>query len=177
MQEILAANGAELSSAEETGEIEIAKHLSNQRDIAVRMVIEPGPAPIAREQECAARALKEQLRHQQHLQIFLRGRSIPQVKLDNLTVLDGIANCNRTALGIDADNTANQEVTSSQGILLRVDGAADQQTVLEEGPIFLREPGEDFLDPHQRRLTVESQNDVASRCRDRECSANGTAAL
>ena len=100
VQKIAPANWTDFTGGEKSGDLHLAQTALDDRQIPIGIIIQSGAAPITRKEQGPGWRRAKGMGNQQHLKVFTRGQRVTDVKLDALTLLDRVADCNRPALRV-----------------------------------------------------------------------------
>ena len=133
MDEVLAADGADLAHGEEAGDGDRAEDLVDQAHVVVGLVEEPGAAAVASEEQGTRRAGRwPDCRAQRagFAQVLVGGLGVADVELDGLADADQVGDRDGPGV-VGPDHVADQEVAALERLLVLVDHPADVQAVLD----------------------------------------------
>ena len=114
---------------------------------------------------------------QKLLQFGIGGFLVADVKLHGLAGADVVADRDRTAARIDADDVAHEKISLLEPLLVLADDAADVQRRLHQPLLASGQGVEDLAKLHQGRLAAQLVNDVSLGLGDDEWLADRAAAL
>src|SRR3989442_6752292 len=179
VHEVAAATGAELARREESGDRDVPERRSDGVDVVVRPPEERFAAPVAREEQRAGdRALRAVALVLERLaKILARGLGVADLELDRLPHLHHVADRDRADVAVDADEVADDEVAAAQLGLQLGRGLSDVEAAPHEELVSLARRAVELLDPFDRGLAAELEDDVLLGARHGERLADRPATL
>src|SRR2546428_5182319 len=179
VHEVAAADGAELASGEESGDRDVPERRPDGVDVVVRPPEERFAASVAREEQRAGdRALRAVALVLERLaKVLARGLSVADLELDRLPHLHHVADRDRAGVAVDADEVEDDDVAAAQLGLQLGRGLPDVEAAPHQELVSLARRAVELLDPFDRGLAAELEDDVLLGARHGECLADRPAAL
>src|SRR3989442_2930203 len=179
VHEVAAADGAELARSEESGDRDVPERRADGVDVVVRQPEERLAAAVAREEQRAGdRSLRAVALVLERLaKILARGLGVADLELDRLPHLHHVADGDRAGVAVDAHEVAHDEVATAQLGLQLGRGLPDVEAAPHEELVALARRAVELLDPLDRGLAAELEDDVLLRARHGERLAHRAAAL
>src|SRR5262245_27640624 len=134
MDEVLAADGAELALGEEAGHGDVPRLGADGPGVVVRLVEEARAAAVAGEEQGAGRPVLvgAEVELEQGVQVFVGSLGVADVELHRLADPDPVGEGQVTALPVEAEDVAYQEIAALDVSPVLVDHPADVQTLLKQ---------------------------------------------
>lgn len=178
MQEVAAADRAQLALGEEAGHGGAGGGLGDPGGVVVGGTEEAAPAAVAGEQQHPAGAHRPGPdRREQRLQLLAGGGRVAHVELHGLADRDGVADRQGAALRVGAEEVADQEVPAAELGLVLVDHPADLHAAGKQRLHPGAGAAEQLLQPLHRRTTAKLVDQVAGGAGDGIGGADRAAAL
>src|SRR2546426_426273 len=153
--------------------------VSDGVDVVVRPPEERFAASVAREEQRAGdRALRAVALVLERLaKVLARGLGVADLELDRLPHLHHVADRDRAGVAVDADEVADDEVAAAQLGLQLGRGLPDVEAAPHQELVSLARRAVELLDPFDRGLAAELEDDVLLGARYGERLADRPAAL
>ena len=179
VQEVAPADRPDLAGAEEAGRGHAEGVLERGR-VVVGDVEHVRAAAVAGEQQRPGRALvaqRQRLRLQRLAQVLVGGRAVAHVHADRLADPDPLADGEAAAVGVGAEDRADEEVAALVGGLVLVDDDPEHQALGGQRLLAGVELADRLAQALDRGLRGELRDHVAVRGRDRHLGPDRGRAL
>ncbi len=173
MHEVAPTDRADLTGAQGTGDRERAEEPVDEPGVVVGRAEEVLPAPVAREQERAARVVAGE----QRPKIFVGRGGVAHVELHRLAHAHFVPDRKRAGLGVRSHDVSHEEVAASELRLVLVDDETNVQPVTDQLAVFVARFRCAGLEPRQRGLPGELFDAVPLGAGDHERATERTAPL
>ena len=149
------------------------EEIVDERGVVVGATEEPGPAPVAREQQ---RGVAVDRCEEQPEVLVGRGR-VAHLELHGLADLEAVADGERTVVLVDAEQVADEEVAATELEAVLVDDDAEMQPAAHQLALVVVRGEHEILQAAHRGLPRELVEQVPLGPSDRERLADRAAAL